>query len=959
MFIDDNNLKRTVLQCILWFIFIPQAILVAINIYGWMLIRGEASTDEVNTALTLFGIEGSILFAAILVFWFFKNKGLRFGKQVSLASLITHVSYMLFFLMHVGEAIPNSIQPWILNEGNVGRWNITLFMPGAFISLYALTKGVFASIEVSKSGWITLGVVCGIPLLWYLFVSLLQPAWLGQVGVVGAIIIATLLVTVFLGALINIFDNLVQKEVTGNLVRRHYLAGMLLGLVAPIGGLYLNKAVPFPVDFQSTTVYVLTVINGLLLLLKPGPTHFLSVKVFLRFVIFPFIAYFFLVFLPFLPLSLLAIMLIGAGFLMLTPLALGLFQFRITQNDFRELRNQVGTKKACVFALSGLLVLPGYFIIEASLDKRALDKTLNYFYSHDFEGHVLSNDQINRSKKSLVQLRDRKSGVQLPYISWAYNSIVFGNMVLSDTKIEQAYQWLSNEKMPKYRDSAFGNREHINNRGRSFQRDTVPPKRDVTVSKVDVNRKKDSATVSIEMLNHSDDTHALFVTNLQVPEGVFVSGLRLKIEDKWVDGQIFDKKTALWVFQKITEVRRDPAIIYYTSPGAMELRVYPFPKKGIREVELDFVFHPELDSTIRIGEQSLDLNPSVSATNIVSREGSVIIDSSRAENLITRKPYLHFILDYSTGSKYSSSRSIEAIKQISGELGIKDLKVVAANISVSETRMDTMHNVDNIESIRDYIDNIEHPETAGFWMEQALASLTLRIAKNVDADSFSRKPVFVVIKGNDEPLDEISLNNWSWLIPDMNVWYSYQRGVLSPHEIDRSNPDSQVVAIRQNKTIYIAPANTSSIVDIDLSLGAEIYENAVTRFVPLTPKIEKQAGSYWMKFASIWLSWKKLNLNPAYIERERESLLSASRNNTVLLPVTSFIVVESASQWEIMARKEKQAMKSHSALDFEEKQKTSEPSEWLLLACLLAFIFYRIIKRTELIRSWRQRLWCQ
>lgn len=374
MIVESNNLKKTILQCILWFIVIPQALLVAINLYGWMLIRGEAGPNEINTALTLFGIEGSILFAATLVFLFFKNKGLGFGKQVSLASLIAHAFYMWFFLMHVDKAIPDSIQPWILNEGNVGMWNITLFMPGAFISLYALTKGVFASIEGSKSGWITFSVVFGIPLLWYLFVSLLQPAGLGQIEVVGGIILATVLVTLFLGAFISMFDNLVHKEATGNLVRQHYLAAILLGLVAPIGGLYLNRAIPFPVDFQSTTVYALTIINGLFLLLKPGPTHFLSAKVFLRFALFPFTAYFFLVFLPFLPLSLLAILAMGAGFLMLTPLALGLFQFRITQNDFKELRNQVGQKRACVLALSGLLVLPGYFIIEAGLDKRALDR---------------------------------------------------------------------------------------------------------------------------------------------------------------------------------------------------------------------------------------------------------------------------------------------------------------------------------------------------------------------------------------------------------------------------------------------------------------------------------------------------------------------------------------------------------------------------------------------------------
>jgi hypothetical protein len=60
-----------------------------------------------------------------------------------------------------------------------------------------------------------------------------------------------------------------------------------------------------------------------------------------------------------------------------------------------------------------------------------------------------------------------------------------------------------------------------------------------------------------------------------------------------------------------------------------------------------------------------------------------------------------------------------------------------------------------------------------------------------------------------------------------------------------------------------------------------------------------------------------------------------------LLPTTSLIVVESASQWEILKRKEKQSLNNHSALDFEEEQETPEPVWWLLLAALLGFLYYR------------------
>ncbi|MCP4236999.1 MAG: MSEP-CTERM sorting domain-containing protein, partial [Aestuariibacter sp.] len=574
---SDNRqlLNKSKLQSTLWFILAPQATLIALNIYAWDLVGGEANREEAGWAAAILFFEVSMLITSFAVYWFCRKGSLTIGRSIMLISLTAHIAYMWFFLTYVGHAIPSNIQLWILDAGNVWRWNITLSMPGAFVSLFAFSKEVYTGIKSSRGRLISLGISIAAPLIWYLFVVLMQPTWSGQYRIWGGIVFSSIMVTVFLGAMIVLFDSLVHKKFTSKMVEKHYILVLLLGFAMPLGGLYFNRIIPFPVDFQSTGVYLLTVFNGLILSLKPGGTY-LSLKLFLRCVCLPFTLYFFIVFLPFLPISLFAVFAAGAGFLILTPLVLGMFQMRITLADYKTLRDNTGKQKALALALTGFLVLPGGFVAEAVLEKNALNTVLDYFYTHDFDDSPPTEHQLSSAKKALVQLRDRKLGIQLPYISGLYNATVFGGMVLSDKKIAQSYRWLSNDKLPEYKASLFARGNSFSGRRLLPDFSFVAPERNVTVSNIEQASVHDNkTTLRLALQNQTDARHSLFVGRLKIPEGVFVSGLRLKIDGDWVSGKVFDKKTALWVFQKITEVRRDPAIIYYRSPDTAELRVYP------------------------------------------------------------------------------------------------------------------------------------------------------------------------------------------------------------------------------------------------------------------------------------------------------------------------------------------------------------------------------------------------
>jgi hypothetical protein len=569
---------------------------------------------------------------------------------------------------------------------------------------------------------------------------------------------------------------------------------------------------------------------------------------------------------------------IGAGFLMLTPLALGLFQARVTFDQYELTKTNLGQPKAILIAVLGFCILPSYFLIQATLDKRSLNASLEYFYSHDTSKSLLSKADIRRSSSTLLQLRNRKRGLQLPYISGFYNHVVFGNMVLSDAKISRMYELLTGDALPAQETLFFGPRGNIRNA--SFRgRRVIAPEREVSIRSLEVfETSKSKSTIRLTLENALGDTHSLFVGQLNVPEGVFITGLRLKIEDDWVAGKVFDRKTALWVFQKITEIRRDPALLYYHSSNQAELRVYPFPSMGIREVEIDFQHHPKIDSKITIGDRKLDLNPAFNDPSIITQSGITLLDEGFSSLAFQREPYIHFILDYSSHAAETRNYAT-AIARVTKELNVANFHITAANIAVSSLATSELLNTSDIELITKHIDNIQLRKTGGLWVQQAMAKEILRISKNMNQATFKQPPICVVIINRDRASETGSvLDAWSWLIPDMQGWYSYTNNQLKPHQFGSSEIDIQtsnvstgsVVAIEQGSSISIFPSNRSSIYKANTDKEIRIFDPSDNRFIPLTlTGAAPKPKSNWANRADIWLDWKVANLNPSTIEMQR------------------------------------------------------------------------------------------
>ena len=74
-----------------------------------------------------------------------------------------------------------------------------------------------------------------------------------------------------------------------------------------------------------------------------------------------------------------------------------------------------------------------------------------------------------------------------------------------------------------------------------------------------------------------------------LPEGAIITDLVLWIGDERVQGLIMEKEEARRVYDDIVRQRVDPALIEQVTPNQFRLSIFPFPAKGSRRVEFEYM----------------------------------------------------------------------------------------------------------------------------------------------------------------------------------------------------------------------------------------------------------------------------------------------------------------------------------------------------------------------------------
>ncbi len=511
----------------------------------YVIIAGDMTGSQRQTTLVL----GLTLAAVLVGAGSVAVRNQRARRLLSDAQSAVLLTLSLFVLgisvLFCWTMIPDSEPDWIVNRWELLCESFCLGMPGTFHAILILSSrplrrhgGVefgFLLLAAGLVATLSYGLAAG-------FASVAPPLRLPDSSTIMLAMIAALGGGVTITAAVTRATLIAYTRIRrmSPLAQRGFM--FVVAFAGPLAGLYLNKSIPFPVDFQAPAIYLLAFVTGLALMLPAIRSLFWHRVVWLaQCALFPFSAYFFLVFLPWLPLSFFAMAVCGAGFLMLVPLVLGIAHAYRLIDGFRE---EVRDGRAWPVALLGLgtmLFLPALGLETAWSDRVALDQALTYIYSPDYRHDITFPGNLSALASSLQHLRDAKQGIFLPFLTPLYDQIVFHGLVLPDAKINELQTAFFGEAATAMA-GFFLRSPHLEVSPRPAP---FIPARDVILDGLTVTVHRDGASGTARLLltlRNLGPDGSEFDAGIHLPEGVYVSGFALRIDNDFVPARIVEKK---------------------------------------------------------------------------------------------------------------------------------------------------------------------------------------------------------------------------------------------------------------------------------------------------------------------------------------------------------------------------------------------------------------------------------
>lgn len=937
-------------------IAVPQVILLILNLRSYHLLSGEIDASQKKLAIAFFAAELIILIGGCLLALWQWRKSTLVKWRWNWAIFIPPVVYLALFTMKADSIVPTALQLWIVPPATSVFYQFVFLMPSIFLA--ALGLACFPMrISVGKDIGTSLGLAIGTPLLWYLFLSIgleklfrnipstlifLMVVAFSMVCLTGVLRLLTLLFTWALGK--------------GRFGQSILIA--VVSLVAPIGGLLLNSKFPFPADFQIWPVYALTILNGIVLTIPSFYRPKLDRAMWLiQCTLFPFTLYFFLTFLPYLPLASIAIIAAGAGFLILSPTALFVIHLK-------KLVQGLPSRKFIPLGILAALILPAYAQIEMMIDRSVLHQAIDYVYSPDLKNDGHFQGSRNALRRSLLRLQNVKAGVELPFLTQWYNQVVLDGLVLNDEKMSHLYFTFFGDSLPKVEErngSLFGRR---NNRGFGGVRMTPPPKnavlRNVTHSVSSDPENGTRTLVKLELHNPSG-TQSEFATTINLPDGVFVSGYWLHVGDERVPGQIFEKKTAMWIYRMIRDAsRRDPGLLTYTAPNRISLRVFPFAANETRITEIEFLSAPGYKPEIQIGEKIIsgeNTNSELVVSKIDNTQQTVFIPLSAVAkaNETIREPFLHFIVDRSS-TGLSAEDSIVSMKEVAlKHPTIKSFAITLANYEFVDFDK-AMLPIGSLskDSTKKLIESLPKQGAllAEHSMQRVLSRFKIRQTDSEDLSDTLRFPLIVLVKS--VKTHGVRLKKLTWYAsatPDVDGYYIKTHGddpVLSKNFSDGKIVESLsikpvlIFAAGKSRTV-IAATSDSAVGLLNSQEAIKIYDSNLGEFTPLNGASTTSIESDYSKALDVVYLESEIRWNPSSTNDRLSTIVDKSRDSGILTPSTAYIVVENSAQWKMLKRKEKEKLKGNHALDFME---APEPHLLLIILVFALFLFMKKQRNT-------------
>jgi len=879
------------------------------------------------------GILGLVNFAYTVYLTFKKqNVSVFYG----IAALLCYITFIYLYFFNIEKIFPSVIPQWMMSS-NIFLYVGTFLMPTLAYSVFILAAHFTAAGRENKA-WVNFLIAASIPLVGYIFTRLVLPLWRLPIftGTFSTHIFLVLIIAAtifFFFFLVSGIFIIVSKK--SAVLQKYQLAWKIpAAFVFPLLGLLVNgNFYGIFGNFNNHWFYILAVLNGVLICLPTLDKKLYRLFLFIgRSVTLTFTLYFFLVFLPFLPLSIVAIIAAGSGLLMLTPVALFIIHITEIKNDFQYLNTWLSKRIIAAAAALCFLTIPLIITLSFLKDKSVLNNALEYLYAPDYsKQYDLNKKSLRRTLDVVKQHKSRGdfdflSGRQIPYLSSYFNWIVLNNLTLSDAKIS-------------YAERVFFGETKLNPAPENIQNANVEITGISTNSVFDKTQNAWKSWVDLEITNKSEFSLSEYASVFELPEGCWISDYYLYVDGVREEGILAEKKSAMWVYSNIRTVNKDPGILFYLTGNRISFRVFPFSGNETRKTGIEFLHKEPVKLTI--DGNIIELGGNEEAFyEIIETENFAYVPASQKQFLkpVYRKRNLYFLIDV---SKDKDEYLPVFSKRIEKYLDNNDILPEDAKISFVNSYVHTF------SFGEDWKDNYKSQVfEGGFFLERAIQIAIYNAYKN------NAYPYIIVVTDNiDNAVLEKTFSDFKFAFPERSVFYTLgDDGFLQAYSLtdnpkerlpyDPLNAFAPIVLefrLSDNSIAYLADNDEPGII-----LKKDIFEIAESEIK------EKN----WQSALAMQAKWMSQTLHPETSGKDWLKMIKYSFTSKVMMPVTSYLVVENEAQKAALKNKQEQILSGDKLLDpDEDSQSMSEPELWVLVVLFGLTLLYRERKKKNTLKK--------
>lgn len=937
---------------IFWLITLPQFLLIALYYFSYQII-GSLLTEENLQLWSIFGGTLATLCGVNTLYGIWQTKRsqdlpILFG----LFLLITYIPYLYLFGWFSDDIIPRNIPRWMMFSGDLLLYVFTFLIPTLTYGVLLIVLGITPDKRANRP-WLDFIMAVAVPAIWYFIFNVLD--FLGRHKPLSQIFEHLLAVFLISGTVVffiflirGVYIILLKNSIVNAHIRLFIKA--LIVVLFPVLGLLLNNGVIWTDnyvqyifgDFSHPLFYILAVVNGILLCI-PNPQNLRNRLLLFtaRSLTFSYIVYFFLVFLPYLPLSIPAIIVMGSGFLMLTPLLVFIVQAQTLNEDFQFLQKYMSSKRLTALFVLSVLSLPILMVASYHDDRQELHKALDYVYAPSFEKET----EIDPTTiaKMIERIRENKENNRFwrsqhqPYLSNFYQWYVLDNQTLSERKLNLL-------------EGVFtGNQEaiaHSFNDHELAQRDeNVAIDSLYTTSTYHEEENYWTSWVHFDITNYNDWQNE-FRTSFNLPTGAWISDYYLVVEGEKKYGILAEKKAAMWVYRQIVSTRKDPGILYYLKGNQLAFRVFPLNGCETRNTGFEVIHKEPIDfniegKTLTLGytamQETLKSKVKLFDSKVVYLPAAAKVDLPK----ITRRPEYHFVMDCSKGKADNVEGYSAAIHQFlkQNDINFTDVRLLPTNYRMRE-----------LEYIPNWEQELKKADfEGGFFAERAMQSVLWKYHQN-PSNSY---PVFVVVTSAlNQTVFNGKLADMQFSLPEI-AHFVHLRPI--ENDVNAKSFEASVHQLWGNPHHQAADFQVSDIGEVTM-LAYPDAENPVAfladdalpsiviqKEAVNTLKSRELERKNWDNAMALYALQRDYVLETDNQDAKWLSLIQHSFRTHIMSPFTSFIVVENEAQEAALMEKQRQVLNSKATLDTieEDARRMSEPSLWLLLFLLVLGVGFR------------------